>query len=563
MILVYTVYIKVISSFFVVFFAKTKHILLVDICFVHYTLYMKLTRSSGILLHPTSLPETHGIGTIGKQAYKFVDWLKSARQTLWQILPLGPTGYGDSPYASFSTFAGNPLLIDLDMLVEQDIVTEEQVSPPEYIHSSGYVDFGSVVWWKIPVLRFAAGQFLASKGNLELKKRYETFKDNNLFWLDNYALFMSIKQHYDAKAQKEKKENAMWSNYWPIELRSREKNALDAWLTEHSHDVEVQKVIQFFFFDQWQKLKHYANKNGVSIIGDIPIFVASDSADVWANQDLFQLDKNSQPKAVAGVPPDYFSETGQLWGNPLYDWDEMKKDGFSWWLQRIRSCLQLVDYVRIDHFRGFEAYWSVPAKETTAINGKWVDCPGRELFEVIQKELGDIPIIAEDLGVITDGVQKLRDDFGLPGMRVLQFAFDINEAGQDGFVNSFLPHMYCQKTIVYTGTHDNDTMQGWLNSASDEEIQLLQDYLSGGLSEKRPSREQLCASLISLAMFSCADFAIIPFQDLFALDSQARMNTPSTSGGINWQWRMDKDNFSEEKAAWMKHMGKLSGRNID
>ncbi len=523
---------------------------------------MNLKRASGILLHPTSLPQTDGIGTIGKQAYKFIDWLHSANQTLWQILPLGPTGYGDSPYASFSTFAGNPLLIDIDMLVENGILTDIQATAPDYIHDTGYVDFGSVVWWKIPLLKLAASQFIDGKGNKDLHTQYESFKKEEAFWLDNYALFMSIKQFYDAKAQEEKKENCMWSNYWPKELRSRDKTALDAWISENACEVENQKAIQFFFFYQWKALKDYANKNGVSIIGDIPIFVASDSADVWANQELFQLDKDSQPIAVAGVPPDYFSETGQLWGNPLYDWDAMQKDNFSWWLQRIQATLKLVDYVRIDHFRGFEAYWSVPAKEKTAIKGKWVDCPGRKLFEVIKQELGDIPIIAEDLGVITDGVQALRDDFGLPGMRVLQFAFDINEAGSGGFVNSFLPHMYCQKTIVYTGTHDNDTMQGWIDSASDAEIELLQDYLSGGLSEKRPNKDQLCASLISLALFSCADFAIIPLQDIFALDSQARMNTPSTSGGINWQWRMEKEYFSDEKASWLKHMGTLSGRNI-
>ncbi len=529
---------------------------------VHYTYSMNLLRSSGVLLHPTSLPTTNGIGTIGQQAYKFVDWLHLANQSLWQVLPLGPTGYGDSPYASFSTFAGNPLLIDLDILVEKKILSEKQIFPPEYISSSGYIDFGSVVWWKIPLLKLAANQFLDGEGNTNYKKDFEIFKIENAFWLDNYALFMSIKQHYDSKAQEEKKENAMWSNYWPHELRSRDKKALEIWLTENERDVDIQKVIQFFFFSQWNDLKEYANNKGVSIIGDIPIFVASDSADVWANQELFQLDNKSQPKAVAGVPPDYFSETGQLWGNPLYDWDAMKEDGFTWWIRRIQACLKLVDYVRIDHFRGFEAYWSVPAKEKTAVNGKWVSCPGREFFEVIQKELGDIPIIAEDLGVITEGVEKLRDDFGLPGMRVLQFAFDINEVSSSGSVNSFLPHMYCKKTIVYTGTHDNDTLQGWIDSISDAEIEYIQEYLSGGLSERKPRREQLCASLISLALFSSADFAIIPLQDLFSLDSRARMNTPSTRGGTNWQWRMEEEYFSEEKAAWMKHMGKLSGRNL-
>ncbi|MFI3258234.1 MAG: 4-alpha-glucanotransferase [Spirochaetales bacterium] len=514
------------------------------------------------MLHPTSLPETPGIGTIGRQAHRFVDWLVTAKQSLWQILPLGPTGYGDSPYASFSTFAGNPLLIDIDMLVEQNILTSEQAMPPDYIKSSGYIDYGSVVWWKIPLLKTAAMQFLSSAQTDAQTEDYKKFKEKNAFWLNDYAFFMSIKEFYDAKAQQEKKENPMWSNYWPKPLVLREPEALKAWEEEHSQNIEIQKAIQYFFFDQWYALKQYANQKGVSVIGDIPIFVASDSADVWANRNFFQLDENCCPKAVAGVPPDYFSETGQLWGNPLYDWDAMQKDGFSWWLKRIQVALEVVDYVRIDHFRGFEAYWSVPANEKTAINGKWVTCPGRELFEKIQKTLGNIPIIAEDLGVITDGVKALRDDFKLPGMRVLQFAFDIQEAGKGGFTNSFLPHMYSPDTIVYTGTHDNNTMQGWIDSARDEEISLVQDYVSGGLNERIVGKNHLCAALISVALFSCANFAVIPLQDIFCLGSDARMNIPSTRGGINWQWRMEPEYFDNDKALWLKKMAELSGRNM-
>ncbi len=523
---------------------------------------MILKRKSGILLHPTSLPETAGIGTIGKQAYKFIDWLKSANQTIWQILPLGPTGYGDSPYASFSTFAGNPLLIDLDFLIEKGYMTSESAQAPEYITYSGYVDFGAVVFWKLPVLRNTSKNFLKNKENLKKNSAFSQFKNENAYWLDDYALFMSIKDFYDAKAQAEHIDGAMWINYWPNDLRSRDEAALEKWREEHNESVEVYKVIQFFFFEQWMTLKGYANENGVSIVGDIPIFVAADSADVWANQGLFQLNKNSSPKAVAGVPPDYFSETGQLWGNPLYDWKEMEKDNFSWWVKRIQANLNLVDFIRIDHFRGFEAYWSVPAKEETAINGKWVKAPGQALFAEIKKQLGDIPIIAEDLGVITPEVEALRDDFGLPGMKILQFAFDPNEAGKGGFTNNFLPHMFCQKSIVYTGTHDNDTLQGWLNSVEPSVINLIQDYIAGGLSENRPSRDSLCANIISLALFSSADFAIIPLQDIFALDSQARMNIPSTSGGTNWQWRMNTEYFSEEKAAWLRHMSLYSGRNV-
>lgn len=523
---------------------------------------MNLKRKSGILLHPTSLPGTAGIGTIGKQAYNFVDWLKSGNQTIWQILPLGPTGYGDSPYASFSTFAGNPLLIDLDILIEKGYISSEDARAPEYITYSGYVDFGSVVFWKLPVLRNTACNFLKNKENLKKNSDFTKFKNENSYWLDDYALFMSIKDFYDAKAQKEDLFGAMWMNYWPKELRSRDESALAKWREENAESIEAYKVIQYFFFDQWMALKDYANKNGVSIVGDIPIFVASDSADVWANQTLFQLNKNSSPKAVAGVPPDYFSETGQLWGNPLYDWDEMQKDNFSWWVQRIQACLNLVDYVRIDHFRGFEAYWAVPAKDETAVNGKWVKAPGQALFAEIKKQLGDIPVIAEDLGVITPEVEALRDDFDLPGMKVLQFAFDPNEAGKGGFTNDFLPHMYCQNSVVYTGTHDNDTLQGWLNSVDDGVLEVIQNYIAGGLSENKPEKGALCANIISLAFFSSASFAVIPLQDIFALDSQARMNIPSTSGGTNWQWRMNPEYLSEEKAAWLKHMSLFSGRNM-
>lgn len=522
---------------------------------------MSSERKSGILLHPTSLPETPGIGTIGKQAYKFVDWLVSARQTLWQILPYGPTGYGDSPYASFSTFAGNPLLIDIDMLVESGFLTQEQANPPEWIKSEGYVDFGSVVWWKLPLLKTAASQFLDKKDNSE-RVAYEAFKNDNASWLDNYSIFMSIKEFYDAKAKEEDRFGAMWSNYWPKDLATHEPKAVSDWHASHVKESEIHKVIQYFFFKQWRALKKYANEHGIKIIGDIPIFVAADSSDVWANQHLFQLDENGRAKFVAGVPPDYFSATGQLWGNPLYDWDAMEKDNYSWWIWRIKAMLSQVDYVRIDHFRGFEAYWSIPAGEETAINGKWITGPDHKLFEKIGSALGDIPIIAEDLGLITEGVKKLRDDFELPGMKVLQFAFDANEAGKGGFTNAFLPHMFDQNCVVYTGTHDNDTMQGWLNKATKEEIDIVSKYLSGGISEATLPKESLCYGLIRLAISSTAKFAVIPMQDIFALADEGRMNTPSTTGGHNWQWRMSSDMFSAEKADWLKNMSVLYGRNM-
>ena len=437
---------------------------------------MAFNRSSGVLLHPTSLPDTPGIGTIGKQAFKFIDWLVSAGQSLWQVLPLGPTGYGDSPYASFSTFAGQPLIIDLEELIKDNLLSYDDTVAPPYIKNNGPIDFGAVVFWKNPILKKAAANFQKKTAH-PLRKEYEEFLKEKKDWLDEYALFMDIKSFYDEKAQQENLTGRMWSNFWPHDLAVHDEKAVNEWKKEHKESIEQQKIIQFFFFHQWNKLKKYANSKGISIIGDIPIFVAPDSVDVWANQSLFQLNENGEPKAVAGVPPDYFSATGQLWGNPLYDWDAMAKDGYAWWIKRIKAMLSVVDFIRIDHFRGFEAYWSIPYGEETAINGKWVKGPDHALFKAIKEKLGDLPILAEDLGLITYEVKVLRDDFNLPGMKVLQFAFDANEAGKDGMVNAFLPHMYTQNCLVYTGTHDNDTLRGWIDQASESELMLIRDYL--------------------------------------------------------------------------------------
>ncbi len=513
---------------------------------------MALPRASGILLHPTSLPETPGIGTIGKQAYRFIDWLLEAGQSLWQILPLGPTGYGDSPYAAFSTFAGNPLLIDLDILRDQGLVSQDDINPPEYIKNNGPVDYGSVVWWKIPVLKKAAANFLAKGKN----SAYLDFCATHAHWLDNYALFMNIKEFYDRKAQDEKLFGKLWNNYWPKELATYQPEAIRQWKEKNAPGIEIQKTIQFFFFTQWHDLKRYANERGISIIGDIPIFVASDSADVWSNQHLFQLNEDGTPKFVAGVPPDYFSATGQLWGNPLYDWDAMKKNGYEWWNARIKATLDLVDYIRVDHFRGFEAYWAIPAGESTAVNGQWIKGPDHDFFDNIKASLGDLPILAEDLGLITSEVMKLRDDYDLPGMKVLQFAFDANEAGKDGFTNAFLPHMYGNNCLVYTGTHDNDTMQGWLNSATPVELSMIQKYLGDHVSQ-----ENFCYELIRIALMSVAVFAVFPLQDIFRLGTEARMNTPSTLGK-NWAWRMTNDQFDPEKAKWLRKISHLYARNI-
>lgn len=528
---------------------------------------MKFTRSSGILMHPTSFAGTPGIGTLGKAAYEFVDWLESAHQTLWQILPIGPTGYGDSPYASFSTFAGNPLMIDLDRLVEKGWADKNDIVPADYIKSDGKVDYGSVVWWKMPVIFKCAAYFL-NNCSKEDRTAYEAFKNDNADWLDNYANFTSIKQYYDSEAEKQGISGTaqMWNAFWPEDLATCNPKAVSKWNAEHTQNIEEIKVVQFFFAEQWFSLKDYANKKGISLIGDIPIFVAPDSADVWSNQKFFQLDKKGIPLKVAGVPPDYFSATGQLWGNPLYDWDAMKKDHYSWWVKRTKRMTELVDILRIDHFRGFEAYWSIPYGDDTAVNGEWVPGPNIALFDAIKKALGELPIIAEDLGVITDGVRKLRDDAQFPGMKVLQFAFDPGEAGKDGMVNAFLPHMYPQASVVYTGTHDNDTMQGWLDQASDAAVKIAADYAFGEAKSEQEARElsnsgALCKALIRCAIASTADMAVIPMQDILGLGADARMNIPNTTGS-NWSWRIDSGVLTKESAQWLAFISDLYGRNI-
>ena len=527
---------------------------------------MKFERKSGILLHPTSLPGTPGIGTIGKPAIDFVDWLCDAGQSLWQILPLGPTGYGDSPYASFSTFAGNPLLIDLDLLVQDGWLTKKEICPPEYIKTTGNVDFGAVVWWKTPLLKKAALNFLEKAGKEDFES-FKTFCQAKKTWLQDFALFMSIKTVYDKKAQEEKPANSIWYAWWPKKLALHDKDALAVWYKENKTDVEAYKVIQFFFDKQWTSLKKYANENGISLIGDIPIFVAPDSADVWSNQGLFQLGRDGKPNCVAGVPPDYFCADGQLWGNPLYDWKKMKDDGYKWWLARIKRVFELTDVLRIDHFRGFEAYWSVPATEKTAINGKWCKGPGYDLFKTIKSKLGDLPVIAEDLGVITDEVRELRDQCGFPGMKVLQFAFSTDEARQNGMTNYFLPHMYdTDNCVAYTGTHDNDTLQGWLQNLNDQQLILVAQYIEGCELDVKKSKAlvssgKLRKDMIRAIIASSAAYAIVPMQDITGADNSARMNTPATTG-TNWTWRMNKGDFKKKSAEELSFLGALYGRNL-
>jgi len=525
---------------------------------------MKFTRKSGVLLHPTSLPGTYGIGTLGEYAFKFVDWLVDAGQTLWQILPLGPTGYGDSPYASFSTFAGNPLLIDLDKLVEKGWCTKADIKPAEYIKKEGNVDFGAVVWWKTPVLKKAAVYFLEN-ASAEDKKLYADFCKNKKNWLDDFSLFMSIKSVYDAKAAEEKPANSMWFAYWPKPLAAHEPAALADWKKEYKDDVEVYKVIQFFFDVQWNELKAYANENGISLIGDIPIFVAPDSADVWSNQKFFQLDESGKPNCVAGVPPDYFCADGQLWGNPLYDWDAMKASGYDWWVKRIKRIFELTDVLRIDHFRGFEAYWSVPYGAPNAIGGQWKKGPGIDLFKAIKRKVGDVPVIAEDLGVITDEVRALREETGFPGMKVLQFAFSPDEAKQNGMVNAFMPHMFdTDNCVVYTGTHDNDTLQGWLENCGDEQLLLVAEYMTGSklkidAAKKMVSSGALRKTMIKAVMSSSAVYAVIPMQDVIGCGNEARMNMPSTTGS-NWTWRMSKGDMKKNAAEELSFLTALYGR---
>jgi 4-alpha-glucanotransferase len=518
---------------------------------------MDFYRASGILLHPTSFPGPHGIGDLGVSAYNFLDYLVEAKQSLWQVLPLGPTGYGDSPYASFSSFAGNPLLISLDQLVEWGVLDSGEIDhPPEF--PIDFIDYGWVIYWKVPLLEKAARSFLAN-ADATMQAEYKAFCDEQAFWLDDFALFMAVKEEFDRKAQEEGVFGAMWSNYWDKDITLRDPEAMQRWREKEADAIAVKKVLQFFFFKQWTALKAYANENGIEIIGDIPIFVAPDSVDVWANPDLFFLDEHGQPTVVAGVPPDYFSETGQLWGNPLYRWQEMQKRGFAWWINRIKATLQMVDIIRIDHFRGFSAYWEVPAGQETAIRGRWVKSPGKKLFEAIDQALGHLPILAEDLGVITKDVEELRDSFGFPGMKILQFAFDTKEAdtmkGGLNATNPFLPHNHVYNSVVYPGTHDNDTTRGWYSQRTDEERDMVRRYMAR-------DDQDIVWDFIKMSMASVSRFAIFQMQDILNLDSDARMNTPSVLGG-NWAWRYRPEALNEWSSTRLANLVDLYGRDPD
>ena len=513
-----------------------------------------MTRSSGILLHPTSLPGPYGIGDVGKNARSFVDWLADASQTLWQVLPLGPTGYGDSPYASFSTFAGNPLLIGIDDLIEADYLEHDDLkNQPPFTVSR--IDYAALIPWKQSLLYKAADRFL-EKASFKEKASYASFKMDNGWWLDDYSLFMDIKEYYDSISIQKGIAGTIWSNSWPIDLALKNEDAICRWRSspDHKHSIERKNIIQFFFFSQWFALKEYAIEKNIRIIGDIPIFVAPDSVDVWANRELFQLNNKGEPLCVAGVPPDYFSATGQLWGNPLFDWKRLKELDYAWWIRRIKHTLSIVDLVRIDHFRGFDAYWSVPYGAATAETGSWLPGPGIDFFSKLKEAINPLPILAEDLGVITDSVRALRDDFNLPGMKILQFAFDSKESGKGiDTSNTFLPHMYTPNSVVYTGTHDNDTTAGWLEKANKKEKTFLIHYLGG-------KRGNYLKEMIRMAFASVSSFAIIPMQDIMGLGSEARMNTPSTLGG-NWSWRLEAQYLNSEFASGLKELSETYSRN--
>jgi len=487
---------------------------------------MKFNRSSGIILHPTSLPGPYGIGDLGLQANRWIDFLSKCGCGLWQVLPLGPTGYGDSPYQCFSAFAGNPYLISLETLLKEKLLKAEDLAdhpdfPPDRI------DYGAIFNWKPVVLNRAYDRFV-KLADAALCNELEKFKAAQANWLDDFALFMALKDAHDG---------APWASWEPA-LRDRQPQSLSEARQKYALAIEQQIFRQFIFFRQWASVRAYARKQGLQIIGDIPIFVAHDSSDVWAHPELYYLDAKGQPAVVAGVPPDYFSRTGQLWGNPLYRWELHKASGYSWWLQRLRSVLELVDIIRLDHFRGFAGYWEVPGKAKTAEAGRWVPGPGADFLEVVQSSLGDLPIIAEDLGEITPDVVALRDQFGLPGMKILQFAF------ADDAEDAFLPHNYTQNCVVYTGTHDNDTVRGWYERVEEFEKDLYRRYLARDGSD-------VSWDLIRGAWSSVAMFALGPMQDFMSLDNRARMNYPGNPSG-NWTWRMPESalNDSLQRRIW-------------
>ena len=491
-------------------------------------------RRNGMLLPIASLPSPYGIGGFSKEAYEFIDLLEETGQKLWQILPLGPTSYGDSPYQSFSTFAGNPYFIDLDTLAEKGWLTKEACEASDYGDNESYIDYGRIYNSRFVLLKQA---FLNS--DILSDEKFTEFCKANQHWLPDYALYMALKNQNDGKS---------WIE-WEEEIRLRKPEAVECYKRELEEECNFYKFLQYEFHEQWTKVKEYAHKKGIQIVGDVPIYVAFDSADTWANPELFQLDEKNLPLGVAGCPPDAFSATGQLWGNPLYNWAYHKKTGYDWWLKRIAYCFDLYDLVRIDHFRGFDEYYSIPYGDETAVNGHWEKGPGMDLFNTVKEKLGELDIIAEDLGFLTESVFQLLKDSGYPGMKVLQFAFDPSED------SDYLTYKYQRNCVVYTGTHDNDTTAGWFEKLSDGDKEVALRYMNSFYTPK----EEQHWDLIALAMRSTADTCIIPVQDFLGLGSEARINMPSTLGD-NWKWRMTKGAFSEELKEKIRRMTKLYGR---
>ncbi len=496
-------------------------------------------------MHPTSLPSDYGIGSLGAEAFNFIDFLEKAKQTYWQVLPLGPTGFGDSPYQSFSAFAGNTNLISPELLVEDALLTFDEINEkPDF--PNGRVDFGLLYDWKNSLLAKAYERFRISASD-DLRGKFETFSQDMAFWLDDYALYRAIKFSQSQKP---------WYQ-WEDSLKLRDENALAEARENLREAIREQKFYQFLFFTQWFAVKKYANEKGVKIVGDVPIFVALDSADVWCNPQEFKLNSDGSPKFVAGVPPDYFSADGQLWGNPIYNWDAMREKNFDWWVSRVKFTLQIVDIVRVDHFRGFAASWEVPGGDKTAAGGQWVNVPGKELFETLKKEIGDLPFWAEDLGVITLDVRELRDDFSFPGMRILQYAFGGDANNHD------LPHNYINNCVAYTGTHDNDTTVGWFSSQSgagstraEVEISREREFC---LKYLNSDGAEIHWDFIRAIWSSVANTTIAPMQDLLGLGNEARMNLPASESG-NWFWQCKSEEFSEEVAERLRNLTGVYGR---
>lgn len=491
-------------------------------------------RESGVLLPISSLPSKYGIGSFSKEAYEFVDFLKKAGQKKWQVLPLGPTSYGDSPYQSFSTFAGNPYFIDLEELIRTGLLTREECGSCDFGKQEDAVDYGKLYQERNRILRLACSRFEPEKA-----EGYPEFCRENAYWLEDYSLFMALKEAHGGKS---------W-DHWEEPLRKREPEALLAFRRKNTRKIAYYWFEQYLFRRQWDRLHHYAAEQGIGIIGDIPIYVAFDSADTWANPELFQLDEELHPVAVAGCPPDAFSATGQLWGNPLYDWKHHAGTGYQWWISRIAWCLKLYDVLRVDHFRGFDAYYAIPAGEPTAEHGHWEKGPGIRLFEALSQQIGSMNIIAEDLGYLTDSVRELVQKTGFPGMKVLQFAFDSREE------SDYLPHNYDKNCVVYTGTHDNDTVRGWYEVLNRDDKELAMEYMN----IRHTPLEEVHWDFVRLALASVANLCVIPVQDYLGLGSGARINTPSTLGK-NWKWRLKPGQLDDRLAEQIRRMTKLYGR---